>query len=145
MIKKQFNVNWNRLTTSRNSHLCIVVLAVCSIMGLTSPCLAQRRDEGRYSDARSLVSRVQQDLQHAESMASQHKHSKETERINNALRHLSDLDRSLSKGKFDSGRVDRAISDLQNVLDHNTLAPEDRDNLNADLRDLRSMRSTHGR
>lgn len=125
---------------SRRSFLVIVIL-VGGLVVSASPVIAQ----GRYDAARGLINRVQQDLRHAEEMASQHKHSKDSERINNAQHHLSDFDRSLSKGKFDSGRLDHAISDVKNVIDHNTLSPEDRDNLNGDLRDMRSMRSSRGR
>ena len=99
----------------------------------------------RYEDARGLVGRVQDDLKRAEEMASQRKHSKENERIDNAERHLSAFDKALAKGKFDSGKLDAAISDTQNVVDHNTLSPQDRDTLLADLRNLRYMRTSRGR
>jgi hypothetical protein len=95
---------------------------------------------GRYSDVRALVGRVQEDLRRAAGMASP-RHNKDLQRVDNAQRHLSQFDRALSKGKFDSGKLDASISDVQSVVDHNTLTPQDRDSLNVDLRDLRAVRT----
>ena len=51
-----------------------------------------------------------------------------------------DFDRDFTRGHFDKGKLNTAIDDLKNVVDHNTLDPQDRDALTADLRDLRVMR-----
>ena len=96
---------------------------------------------GRYSDVRALVGRVQEDLRRAAGMASPRSHNKDFQRVDNAQRHLSQFDRALSKGKFDSGKLDASIADVQSVVDHNTLTPQDRDSLNVDLRDLRAVRT----
>ena len=94
-----------------------------------------------YGNARDLVARTQQDLQAAS--AASHRHE-ERERYEHAERHLSDFDRSITKGKWDKGRLDTAIDDVKNVVDHNTLEPQFRDALSADLRDLRELRATRG-
>jgi hypothetical protein len=107
----------------------------CTLAAQTAE--AQR---GRYGDVRALVGRVQEDLRRALGMASPRSHNKDYQRVDNAQRHLSQFDRALSKGKWDSGKLDAAISDVQSVADHNTLTPQDRDSLNADLHDLRSAR-----
>ncbi len=98
--------------------------------------------EGLYTNARSLVGRVQDDLRRAARLA--RKGGKERERYDNAQRHLSEFDRQLSKNKFDKDKLDTAIDDVKNVVENNTLSPQDRDALNADLRDLRDMRSRRG-
>ena len=91
-----------------------------------------------YHDARGLVEQSQTDLRFAVELA--RRHGKELQRIDFAQRHLSDFDRALSRGKWDKGKLDSAIDDLQNVVNHNTLEPEDRDRLRADLRGLRDLR-----
>ncbi|HZT28982.1 MAG TPA: hypothetical protein VFA33_03800 [Bryobacteraceae bacterium] len=100
-----------------------------------------------YANARSLVGRVQGDLRQAMNFTPQtgKEAAKEKERYDNAQRHLSDVDRNLAKGKFDNGKLDQAIDDVKNVVDHNTLSGRDRDQLTTDLRDLRDMRSRKGR
>jgi mRNA-degrading endonuclease YafQ of YafQ-DinJ toxin-antitoxin module len=70
---------------------------------------------------------------------------KEVLRYDNAQQHLSDFDRELTRGHFDKGKLNQAIDDVKNLVDHNTLSPELRDTLTADLRDLRVMRAEHGR
>jgi hypothetical protein len=113
---------------------------VLLLMGVAALVWAQA---GVYTNARNLVSRVQADLRHASDQAD-NKSDKESERYDNAQRHLSDFDRELSRGKFDKGKLDTAIDDVKNVVEHNTLSPGSRDALGADLRDLRAVRATRG-
>lgn len=87
---------------------------------------------------RGLVDRTQSDLRAAEDMDP--RNSKERDRYRNAQKNLSDLDRHLTKGKFDRGELDRSIGDIQNILDHNTLQASSRDALLRDVADLRQMR-----
>ena len=118
-----------------------ILTLLCTFFLLLPPA-ALMNAQGRYENARSLVNRVAEDLRHAE-RANRAK-GKELERVENAQHHLSEFDRSLSKGTFNKDRLDEAIEDLKNVVDHNTLMPEDRDALNADLRDLRQLREQRG-
>lgn len=94
---------------------------------------------GAYSNARGLVEHVQVDLKQAAEFS--HRDGKEKERFDNAEKHLSEFDRHLSKGKFDKGKLDEAISDVKNVIDHNTLTPELRDTLQNDIKQLRLLRA----
>src|SRR4051794_39836172 len=96
-----------------------------------------------YDHARSLVQRVQDDLQRL--LDKKTRSGKERERIENARKHLSDFDRNLRNNKFERDRLDEAIDDMKNVGNSNTLEPIDRDNIAADLRDLRELRSREGR
>ena len=92
-----------------------------------------------HRDARDLVDRVQADLQRAADFT--RNNEKERERYHNVQHHLSEFDRELRKGHFDKGKLDAAIDDLKNVLEHNTLDPQARDTLMDDLEDLRTMRA----
>lgn len=98
--------------------------------------------QGRYANARGLVARVQNNLRRAERFAEPT--SKERERYYNAQHHLSQFDRALARDKFDKDKLDEAIDDVKNVVENNTLSPQDRDLLAADLRDLRELRRTRG-
>jgi hypothetical protein len=93
----------------------------------------------QMNDARSVIDRTQNDLRRAEEFERQ-KH-KEISRHENAQKHLSDFDRDYTKGHFDKGKLNTSIDGLKNVVEHNTLNPEDRDALSADLRDLRLVRA----
>jgi hypothetical protein len=70
--------------------------------------------------------------------------TKERERYDNAMKHLSEFDRDLSRNKFDKGKLDEAIEDVKNVVEHNTLEPGLRDALSQDLSDLRALRERRG-
>ena len=90
-------------------------------------------------DPRATIDRTQTDLRRAEDF--ERHHGKEIARYDNAQKHLSEFDRDFTRGHFDRGKLDAAIDDMKNVVEHNTLTPTDRDALAADLRDLRVMRA----
>ena len=125
------------LTHNWRLGLCCVASLTCLLLLASMPAKAQ----GRYDGARDLVVRTQEDLRRASGFVREKKD--ERERIENAQKHLSDFDRSLSKNKFDKDRLNEAIDDLKNVVNHNTLSGEDRDALTQDLQDLRAIRSRH--
>jgi hypothetical protein len=110
----------------------VLCLAVCCA---SLPARAQARYEG---DARTLIQRVTDDLQRVRDMGN--RNAKERERVDNALKHLSDFDRNWTRHNFNQGRLDSAIDDIKNVVKNNTLEPRDRDILTADMRDLREFR-----
>jgi hypothetical protein len=82
-------------------------------------------------DARAAVDRAQNDLRRAEDFERQK--GKEVTGYDNAQKHLSEFDRDFARGHFDQSKLDTAIDDLKNVVEQNTLNPEDRDALGADL------------
>lgn len=96
-----------------------------------------------YDDMRGVVQRTQDDLRQVRREGA--RNNKERERIDNARKHLSDFDRNLSRNRFDKGRLDSAIDDVKNVVEHDTLEARDRDALKTDLEDLRHLREIHGR
>lgn len=91
-----------------------------------------------WADVHALVDRTQSDLRAAADM--EHG-NKERDRYRKAQKGLSTFDRHLSKGHFDKGKLDSVISDIQNVLDHNTLQASSRDALLRDVSDLRAARA----
>jgi hypothetical protein len=109
---------------------------------LTAAPYRDHHDHDRdYPELREVVDRTQSDLRAAVDL----EHGgKQADRYRNAQDHLSDFDRSLSKGHFDKDRLDRAIGDLQHLLDHNTLQASTRDALRRDVEDLRIARDHYG-
>jgi predicted negative regulator of RcsB-dependent stress response len=124
-------------------HKVSVVLAVG--IGLTAPAIPiiaapESGWYGRdvdYGNIRGIVDRTQTDLQTA---ANLEQGSKERDRYHNAQSHLSNLDKELAKGRFDKGKLESAIKELQNVLNHNTLQASMRDALMRDVTDLKIAR-----
>ena len=114
---------------------------VIATLTMTVATLAFSQD-GRYGRARDLVSRVQKNLRRAERFTPPNE--KEKERYHNAQQHLSEFDRKLSEGRFDKDKLDQAIDDVKNVVEHNTLAAEARDVLSRDLQELRDLRRARG-
>lgn len=103
---------------------------------------AREHYQGDFTNhARELVGRTQNDLRAAADFE-RHK-GKQIDRYENAQKHLSDFDRRISRGDFDKDKLDTAIDDVKNVVDHNTLAPQERDELRRDLADLRGLRSEY--
>src|SRR5437879_3929160 len=99
--------------TNLRTLFTAALLATVGTVGLS----AQRLDP------REAIDRTQADLRRAEHFERQH--GKEVERYTNAQKHLSDFDRDFVRGHFDKDKLDAAIDDLKNVVDHNTLNPED--------------------
>jgi hypothetical protein len=116
-------------------------LFAAATLVIAAAALAYPQD-GRYENARGLVSRVQNDLRRAERFS--RPNGKEKERYFNAQHHLSQFDRELARGRFDKDKLDQAIDDVKNVVESNTLSARDRDVLAGDLRDLREMRRERG-
>jgi hypothetical protein len=121
----------------------VLGLGMCAIVPLISPgpsvAFAQ---SARFDDARQVVGRTQVDLDRAASFLRGNK--KEQDRLRNAQKHLSEVDRHMAKGKFNKDTLDSAIGDIQNVLDHNVLQSQDRDMLMRDVKELRAIRSERG-
>jgi hypothetical protein len=117
----------------RSLLTALLVLPVAS-----APMAIAQGDE--YSEARNLVQRVQDDLHALHPIE-----HKDRDRINDTLKHLSDLDRKFTKDKFSKGPLSDAIGKLQDILDHNTLETRERDTLNADIHDLKELRLYKGR
>ena len=68
---------------------------------------------------------------------------RERERYDNALRHLGQFEERARRGYFDKGKLDQAIEDVQNLVDHNPMDGRARDILWRDLGALRSLRERY--
>jgi hypothetical protein len=125
-------------------HLMAVLPATAFLFAASyamNPGFAVAAPSHRIDDARDVVDRTLSDLRRATEF--ERRKGKEISRYENAERHLSDFDKEITKGHFDKGKLDEAIDDVKNVVEHNTLDPDARDALNADLRDLRAVRAEH--
>ncbi|HEY1213086.1 MAG TPA: hypothetical protein VGE93_05590 [Bryobacteraceae bacterium] len=68
---------------------------------------------------------------------------RERDRYDNALRHLGQFEERARRGYFDKGKLDQAIEDVQNLVDHNPMDGRARDILWRDLGALRSLRERY--
>ena len=68
---------------------------------------------------------------------------REMERYDNAMTHLSQFAEKLHQGRFDRGRLDHGIGDLESILNKNPMDGRARDILNHDLGELRRLRATY--
>jgi hypothetical protein len=125
------------------ARMTVLGVGMCAIIPVITPVeSAAFAQSPRFDDARQVVGRTQADLDRAASFLKGNK--KERERIRNAQKHLSEVDRHMAKGKFDKDTLDSAIGDIQSVLDHNVLQSQDRDVLIRDVKELRAIRSARG-
>lgn len=119
------------------------VLALALLVGGIS---ARAQGYNSYPPARA-ESPVDQTIHHLEGLAhrtSAFDSGHERSRYDNAIRHLSEFQNGLARGHFDKGRLDQAIGDVQNVVDHNPLDEHARGMLWNDLNNLRAFRATRG-
>ena len=68
---------------------------------------------------------------------------REGERYDNAMTHLSQFAEKLHQGRFDRGKLERGIDDVQGLLNHNPMDGRARDILNHDLGELRRLKATY--
>jgi hypothetical protein len=127
---------------SFHSTLAVLLLSLGMAIGTAAPLAAapyawQYGD--RFSDIRALVDRTQNDLREAASL--EHKDGEQRNRYRDAQKHLSTFDRHLTKGHFDKDTLDKAIDNIQAILDKNTLQASTRDVLYRDVQDLRAARA----
>src|SRR4051794_23537819 len=125
-------------------HFATAVLTCAlMLMGTTANAQFGNRSRNPYGDhgfgGNGLIQSVQEHLRRAASFG--RPRGKEYDRFNNAMRHLSEFDAKLNRGQFDRGKLDRAIEDVHNVVNHNRLERRDRDMLATDLNRLREFRS----
>jgi len=161
-------IHVNRFSTSRFSKVLLLASAVTTL-SLTA--YAQNRgqnpnypqngdpyyqndprgfpDQGRFGNDRfrgnqtSLVGRVMADINRTAS--ANRLDGRDQKRFNEAARFLQDFDARMAQGRFDNGKLDRAIENLSDLVNSNHLSRRDRDILARDVQDLRQFRSTRGR
>jgi hypothetical protein len=100
------------------------------------------RDPAMSSDLRGLIDRTQNDLRAAADL--EHPKKDQRQRYSDAQGHLSTFDRKLTRGKFDKGELNKAISKIKDILNKNVLQASTRDALTRDLSDLQAARARRG-
>ncbi len=98
---------------------------------------------GDWDRGQEYRSPVDQTIRHLERIASYESRwasGHERERLDHAMRHLSEFEARYERGHFDRGRLDDAIGDVQHVIDHNPLDSNARRILVDDLARLRAFR-----
>ena len=103
------------------------------------------RDRGGsgYGNDRALFANVQRNLRRAQS-ESRGLSSREHERYQNAYRRLSEFESRYAQGRWDNGKLDQAIEDVNNVVRHNPMSSRSRQVLSQDLSALRQFRANRG-
>ena len=111
-------------------------------MGLALGCqvLHAQGYPSRYGEAHAGP--VEETMEHLERVAQNNGvySRRERARYDNALRHLGEFQDRLQRRGFDKEKLDQAIEDVQNVVDHNPMDRRAKDVLWHDLGALRSMR-----
>jgi hypothetical protein len=111
---------------------------------------AQAQDPRAYGYGRpdrGAASPVDITVRHLEGLANRtgrFTSGRERSRYDNAIRHLSQFQDRYYRGDFDKDRLDEAISDVQNAVDHNPLDGRARSMLWNDLNRLRGFRASRG-
>jgi hypothetical protein len=96
---------------------------------------------------RGAASPVDITVRHLEGLAnrtSRFTSGRERSRYDNAIRHFSQFQDRYYRADFDKDRLDEAIGDVQNVVDHNPLDGRARSMLWNDLNQLRGFRASRG-
>jgi hypothetical protein len=122
------------------------------------PAWAQWPGDGYYSSGRNgrgswsvrddrgmgigLVQRVVHNLEMAESRSFVHRH--ERSHFRDARKHLLKFNENWRRGRFDQGRLDRAMDDMRHLVRADQVHPQVRQVIARDLRDLQRFRSGGG-
>ena len=131
-------------------RLLSFILFGSAVLSLGLPANAQygyrdpypRDREGYGRNQQSVVDRVMADLNRAASGARLDGH--ERKHFDDVARNLQEFQFRASRGKFDTGKLDRAISGLDHLAKADRIRGRDRDMLFRDLNDLRQFRATRG-
>jgi hypothetical protein len=104
---------------------------------------SQERGYGYGRNQLSLIDRVMTDLNRAAERARLDDH--ERNHFNEVAGNLQEFEARWARGKFDTGRLDRAIDSLKHLAEADRVRGRDRDMLARDIEDLRQFRANRGR
>lgn len=90
-----------------------------------------------------LIGRVIDDLNRAAQRSYLDRH--EARHFDEVAGNLQDFEARWARGKFDTGKLDRAIHNLEHLAQADRVRGRDRDMLARDLYDLREFRASRGR
>jgi hypothetical protein len=125
-----------------------LVLSLCAQAQSSrqDPYYPQRYDEDRYSRQRgygnrdSLINRVLSDLDAAAYNGRLDDH--ERKHFEKATQKLQEFEERWARGRFDNGKLDEAIENLDHLAHADRVSGRDRYRLSRDLQDLRQFRSS---
>ena len=103
----------------------------------------QGREYGSGRNQPLLVRRVMSDLDQAARRTRLDGH--EVDHFNEVARSLQEFQAKWDRGKFDSGKLDKAIRNLEHLAGADQVRGRDREMLSRDLSDLRQFRANRGR
>ena len=152
-------------------RLCSVYLFCCGVLALGPAANAQTGEQGpdytprhpyyrnrdgypddRYSQQRAygygrnqqfLIGRVMTDLNRAAERARLDGH--ERKHFDEVAGNLQEFETRWARGKFDTGKLDKAIHNLEHLAEADRVHGRDRDILARDVEDLRQFRASRGR
>lgn len=100
------------------------------------------RADQYYNNRGFLIDRVMSDLNAAGERARLDGH--EIKHFNEVADNLQEFRARWARGKFDTGKLDRAIHNLEHLAEADRLRGRDREILSRDLYDLRQFRDSRG-
>jgi len=95
-----------------------------------------------YGNQTNVVRRALDDLNRA--AASVRFDNRDRRSFNDAANNLQQFDERLATGRFDTGKLDRAIRSLDGLVRSRWMRNQDRDMLARDVAELRQFRATRG-
>jgi len=100
------------------------------------------RGDHYYNNRGFLIDRVMSDLNSAGERARLDGH--EAKHFNEVADNLQEFRARWARGKFDTGKLDRAIHNLEHLAEADRVRGRDREILSRDLYDLRQFRDSRG-
>ena len=104
---------------------------------------SQQRAYGYGRNQQFLIDRVMTDLNRAAERARLDGH--ERKHFDEVAGNLQEFEARWARGKFDTGKLDKAIHNLEHLAEANRVHGRDRDMLARDVEDLRQFRASRGR
>lgn len=104
---------------------------------------SRQRSSGYGRNQENLIGRVMSDLNRAAERARLDHH--EVKHFDEVASSLREFDERWARGKFDTGKLDKAIHNLEHLAEADRVRGRDRDSLARDLQDLREFRASRGR
>jgi hypothetical protein len=105
-----------------------------------------RRDRGAYRNggynSGAVIDRTMRDLQSAASRSRVSGHDRN--HFSRAMNELQQFTYKSQQGKFDTGKLDKVIEDLDHLSRADEVHPRDRQILGRDMQELRMFRSNRG-
>ncbi len=101
----------------------------------------QQRGYG-YGNQQFVIDRVMSDLNRAAARARMDGH--ESHHFDEVARNLQEFQARWARGKFDTGKLDKAIHNLEHLSEADRVRGRDRGMLAQDLADLRQFRASRG-